>query len=110
MTSPIAPSGPLVGKVAIVTGASAGIGHATALALARRGAFLVVTARRRDRLEALCTQVETLGGKAVFLAGDATEERTATRTVALALEAFGRLDILIANAGAGNYKNLIQQF
>jgi NADP-dependent 3-hydroxy acid dehydrogenase YdfG len=98
---------PLSGKTAIVTGASAGIGHATALALAHQGAHLVVTARRAERLDALCTQIRALGGRAVFLAGDAAEDQTAKHTVQLALSTFGRLDILINNAGAGNYKNLV---
>jgi NADP-dependent 3-hydroxy acid dehydrogenase YdfG len=98
---------PLSGKIAIVTGASAGIGYATALALAHQGAHLVVTARRAGRLDALCTEIRSFGGRAVFHAGDAAEEQTAKHTVQLALSTFGRLDILINNAGAGNYKNLV---
>ena len=97
----------LSGKTALVTGASAGIGHATALAFAAQGANLIVTARREDRLRDLCAQIESAGGKAVFLTGDAMEESTAEQAVALALDTFGSLDILIANAGIGNYKNLI---
>ena len=107
MTNQPASTRPLEGKVALVTGASAGIGHATALALARRGASLVVTARRQDRLEDLCTQIRSMDGEAIFLAGDATEEASALAAVGLALKTFGHLDILIANAGAGNYKNLV---
>ena len=102
----IPPSTTLHGKVVLVTGASAGIGHDAALAFARQGANLVVTARRAERLAALCTQIETLGTQAVYFAGDAVEENTAEQTVALALSTFGKLDILINNAGAGNYKNL----
>ncbi|CAN5734001.1 SDR family NAD(P)-dependent oxidoreductase [soil metagenome] len=97
----------LTGKVVLITGASAGIGHATALAFARQGAALVVTARRADRLDALCAEIQAAGGKAVFYAGDAAEEATAHQAVTLAIETFGRLDILINNAGAGNYKNLV---
>ncbi len=97
----------LSGKVAIITGASAGIGHATTLALARHGAHLVVTARRAERLDALCAQIQAAGGRCVFHAGDAANEHTAKHTVQLALSTFGRLDILINNAGAGNYKNLV---
>ena len=97
----------LSGKTALVTGASAGIGWATAISLARHGANLVVTARRAERLRSLCNDIETLGAKAVFHAGDAAEESTAQQAIELALATFGRLDILINNAGAGNYKNLI---
>jgi NADP-dependent 3-hydroxy acid dehydrogenase YdfG len=105
MTNPAAL--PLAGKVALVTGASAGIGHATALALARRGASVLVTARRQERLEDLCNQIRALDSKAAFLAGDATEDATAAEAVKLAINIFGQLDILIANAGAGNYKDLV---
>jgi len=96
----------LQNKVALVTGASAGIGQATARALAREGAKLVLTARRKDRLEQLAAQAKKLGGEAVFVTGDAREEETAKQCVALAEKSFGRVDILIANAGVGIYKNL----
>ena len=97
----------LSGKTALVTGASAGIGRATAIALAHQGANLVVTARREDRLRQLCAEIESLGAKAAFHAGDAAQETTAQQTIAHALSAFGHLDILINNAGAGNYKDLV---
>jgi NADP-dependent 3-hydroxy acid dehydrogenase YdfG len=97
----------LAGKSVLVTGASAGIGWATALALAAKGASIVVTARREQRLRELCNLIAAGGGRAVFLAGDAAEESTAEKCVALAVKQFGRLDILINNAGAGNYKNLV---
>jgi NADP-dependent 3-hydroxy acid dehydrogenase YdfG len=97
----------LAGKTVLVTGASAGIGRATALALAAKGASLVVTARREQRLRELCDLIGAAGGKAVYLAGDASEEATAVACVALVVKQFGRLDILICNAGAGNYKNLV---
>jgi 3-oxoacyl-[acyl-carrier protein] reductase len=97
----------LAGKTALITGASAGIGWATALAFAAKGANVVVTARREQRLRELCDLIAVQGGRAVYRAGDAADEATAQACVALALEQFGRLDILINNAGAGNYKNLV---
>ena len=97
----------LEGKVALITGASAGIGQACARALAGEGARLVLTARRKERLDALKKEAESLGTAAVCLTGDAREEQTAIETVKAAVDAFGRLDILINNTGAGNYKNLV---
>jgi len=97
----------LEGKVALITGASAGIGQAAARALAREGAKLVLTARRQDRLEALAAEAMQLGGEAVFVTGDIREEQTSIAAVEAAKKAFGRIDILIANAGVGNYKNLV---
>jgi NADP-dependent 3-hydroxy acid dehydrogenase YdfG len=97
----------LEGKVALITGASAGIGQACARALAAEGAQLVLTARRKERLDALKKEAESLGTVAVSVAGDAREEQTAIETVKAAVDAYGRLDILVNNAGAGNYKNLV---
>ena len=97
----------LNGKVALITGASAGIGQACARALAEEGARLVLTARRQERLTELQQQAEKLGTQAISVLGDAREERTATNAVEAALQAFGRIDILINNTGVGNYKNLI---
>lgn len=97
----------LAGKTAIITGASAGIGWATALAFAEKGARVVVTARREQRLRELCDLIGARDGKAVYVAGDAAEEATAQACVALAVKQFGCLDVLINNAGAGNYKNLV---
>jgi 3-oxoacyl-[acyl-carrier protein] reductase len=97
----------LQGKVALITGASAGIGRACARALAGEGARLVLTARRQERLDALKKEAESLGTEAVSISGDAREEETAIRTVKAAADVFGRIDILINNTGAGNYKNLV---
>jgi NADP-dependent 3-hydroxy acid dehydrogenase YdfG len=98
----------LTGKVALITGATAGIGRACARALARDGARLVLTGRREDRLEELKHEAEKYSTQAISVAGDAREERTATKTVEAAIQAFGQIDILVNNAGAGNYKNLIE--
>jgi NADP-dependent 3-hydroxy acid dehydrogenase YdfG len=97
----------LSGKVALITGASAGIGQACARALAEEGARLVLTARRQDRLDRLKEEAEKLGTQAISVLGDAREQRTATDTVKAAMDNFGRIDILINNTGAGNYKNLV---
>jgi NADP-dependent 3-hydroxy acid dehydrogenase YdfG len=97
----------LTGKVALITGASAGIGQACARALAQEGAHLVLTARRQERLDQLKREAEKAGTEAISVIGDAREESTAIKTVEAATQAFGRIDILINNTGTGNYKNLI---
>ncbi len=97
----------LLGKTAIVTGASAGIGRACAIALAEEGAQIVLVARRKDRLEAVVKQIKAAGGEAIAVIGDARKEATAIKAVAAAQKSFGRVDILINNAGVGNYKNLV---
>jgi len=100
-------SGKLSGKTALITGASAGIGWASALSLAGAGANLVLTARRSERLAELESLAQKAGGKAVTVVGDAKEEATAMRAVKAAKDSFGSLDILINNVGIGNYKNLV---
>jgi 3-oxoacyl-[acyl-carrier protein] reductase len=97
----------LSGKTALITGASAGIGWASALALAGEGANLVLTARRQERLVELESAALNAGGRAVSLVGDATLEETALGVVNLAIKSFGTLDILINNVGIGNYKNIV---
>lgn len=94
-------------KAVIITGASAGIGQACARALAGEGASLVLTARRQERLETLKKELAGAGSEAVTVTGDARDEETAIQTVKAALDAFGRIDVLINNAGMGNYKNLV---
>ncbi len=89
----------LQGKTAIVTGASSGIGRATARLFAREGARVVVTARRRAELDTLVSEIETRGGEAVAIAGDIREEATAKALVETALDRFGGLDIAFDNAG-----------
>jgi 3-oxoacyl-[acyl-carrier protein] reductase len=100
-------AGKLTGKVAIVTGASAGIGRESARALAGEGATVVVTARREERLTELAAEIEAMGAKALIVAGDAREEDTAQRAVQAAIDNFGKIDILINNTGVGIYKNLV---
>jgi NAD(P)-dependent dehydrogenase (short-subunit alcohol dehydrogenase family) len=90
----------LTGKVAIVTGASRGIGEAIALLFAREGASVVLVARTRPALEAIAHRIEDEGGAAAVLAGDATTEETNRAMVALAHERFGRLTTLVASIGA----------
>lgn len=89
----------LTNKVAIVTGASAGIGRATAKLFAVEGAKLVVGARRESELSALVAEITAEGGSAVALAGDVRSEDYAEALVALAVEKYGRLDIGFNNAG-----------
>ena len=86
----------LDGTVALVTGASSGIGEATALALAEEGAAVVLVARRRDRLEALA---ERISGRALVVESDVTDLSQAQGAVAAAVGELGRLDILVNNAG-----------
>ena len=89
----------LADKVAIVTGASSGIGHATAKLFAREGAKVVVTARRQAELDKLVAQIEEAGGQAVAVAGDVRDEALAKRVVETAVRRFGGLDIAFNNAG-----------
>jgi NAD(P)-dependent dehydrogenase (short-subunit alcohol dehydrogenase family) len=89
----------LEGKVALITGASSGIGRATALLFAAEGAKVVVGARRAAELDQLVTEITAAGGQAAALAGDVRSEAYAKALVALAVERFGRLDIAFNNAG-----------
>ena len=89
----------LNGRTALVTGASSGIGHATALAFAQAGARVAVAARRSERLEELTRRIREAGGEAVVITADFSIEAEAQRAVHEAERAFGRLDILVNNAG-----------
>ena len=89
----------LSGKVVAITGASSGIGEATALTLAKAGASVALGARRKDRIDALAARIEDEGGTAVALEVDVTDEAQARAFVAAANDRLGRLDSLINNAG-----------
>lgn len=91
-------AGALVGTVALVTGASSGIGEATALALAAEGAAVAIAARRRDRLQRLADQIGG-SGRALILETDVTDEDRVREMVARTVAEFGRLDTLVNNAG-----------
>ena len=89
----------LSGCAALVTGASSGIGQATAAELASLGADVVVVARRKDRLDDLVARIQAAGGSASAIVADITDESAAQDVVAQTVERHGRLDILVNNAG-----------
>ena len=91
----------LRGAVVAVTGASAGIGRECVLAFAREGARLAAAARRLDRLEALATEVRALGAEALVMKTDVGDAEDVKRFVQATVERFGRLDVLVNNAGYG---------
>ncbi len=92
-------SSKLTGTVALVTGASSGIGAATARRLAEHGAAVALVARRKDRLEVLAAEIEKTGGTALAVEADITDRIQAEAAVQQAVDRFGRLDILVNNAG-----------
>ncbi|MEU3920227.1 SDR family NAD(P)-dependent oxidoreductase [Streptomyces sp. NPDC029004] len=89
----------LDGTVALVTGASSGIGHATALELAREGASVALVGRREDRLTGLAAEISEAGGEALVVPADITTAQAAAEAVERTVEGLGRLDILVNNAG-----------
>ncbi|PYV93568.1 MAG: short chain dehydrogenase [Acidobacteria bacterium] len=91
----------LQNRVLIITGASAGIGRETALLFARERCRLVLAARRQDRLESLLAEIKSLGGEAVSLPIDVSDQDQVEHLVRATAERFGRLDILVNNAGYG---------
>ena len=96
----------LTGRVAVITGASSGIGAATALAFARAGMPVVLGARRAERLRELAERIENTGGRARPVPTDVVQSDQVERLVAEAVEAFGRLDVLVNNAGVGYFAPL----
>jgi NADP-dependent 3-hydroxy acid dehydrogenase YdfG len=89
----------VTGKVVAITGASSGIGEATALELAAQGAAVVLGARRTDRLNAVAEQIRASGGRVEVLSTDVTRRADLEQLVATAVERFERLDVLVSNAG-----------
>jgi NADP-dependent 3-hydroxy acid dehydrogenase YdfG len=89
------------GKVVVITGASSGIGRATAKLLAERGAFVVLGARNEGALAAIVREMAVAGGKAAFKATDVRRRSDLEALVALAIERAGRLDVIVNNAGIG---------
>jgi NADP-dependent 3-hydroxy acid dehydrogenase YdfG len=90
---------PLEGTGALVTGASSGIGEATALHLAAAGAVVALVARRVERLNSLAEQIERAGGKSMVIEADVTDQTAAEASVRTAVQALGRIDVLVNNAG-----------
>ena len=88
-------------RVVAITGASSGIGRATALWLGRSGAAVAICARRRNRLEAVAAEIVAAGGQALPLVADVTRAADMEELVARTIERFGRLDVMICNAGFG---------
>lgn len=98
----------LAGKVALVTGASSGMGRATALALANQGAKVTSTARRLDRLEALVGEIKSHGKEAIAVKMDVTNRSEVDAAVSATITNFGRLDILVNNAGVLDYAMFLE--
>ncbi len=96
----------LASRVVTITGASSGIGHATARRVAAEGAAVVVSARRADRLHALVEEIEAAGGRALAVPGDVTSHGEMTSLVDRTVAAFGRIDVMICNAGIGYHGTL----
>src|ERR1700724_1666390 len=95
----------LQGRVALVTGGGRGIGRAIALALAREGARVAVTARTGSELEEVVTAIRSQGGHAVALAADLSDRATVRRLIPQVAETVGPVDILVNNAGVGSSSN-----
>lgn len=98
----------LRGRVALVTGASKGIGRAAAITLARAGADVVITARSGDALNAAAREIEACGVRALAVAADATDVAAVARLRERALQAFPRVDILVNNVGIARYASFAE--
>ncbi len=99
---------PLEDRVVAITGASSGIGRAAAVRLAGEGASVALLARRAERLDELARTMAASGGRAIAVPGDVTSPEDTRRLVARAVDTWGRLDVMIANAGLGYHGSLEQ--
>jgi len=86
-------------KVVVITGASSGIGEATAMLLAEKGAKLVLAARRKEKLESIVEKIKEKSGDAVYLVTDVTKRKDNQNLVDFAIETYGKVDVLFLNAG-----------
>ena len=98
----------LTNKVALITGASSGIGRASAIALAGQGASVAIAARRVEKLEELKKEIEGKGGKALVIPMDVTKRESVDAGIAQTVVTFGRLDILLNNAGALDHSPFLE--
>jgi uncharacterized protein len=96
------------GMTALVTGASSGIGRLLSLRFAREGARVALVARRRSELEALATEIATAGGAAFPISCDVSDPASVQETCAKALDHFGRIDLLVNNAGYGHHRTFLE--
>jgi NAD(P)-dependent dehydrogenase (short-subunit alcohol dehydrogenase family) len=99
----------LEGKVALITGGGTGIGAACARAFAQEGAAVVITGRRKDVLENVVREIEKANGRALAVAGSVTDEPHARSAVAQAVRTFGKLDVLVNNAGVGEFGKVLHE-
>ena len=99
----------LQGKVALITGGNAGIGEAIARRFAREGASVVITGRRKDLLDKVVNDIAGEGGRALAIAGSVADETHASAAVDQAVRTFGKLNILVNNAGIGAFGKLLHE-
>src|SRR5439155_1155388 len=99
----------LEGRVALITGASKGVGRVMSRMFAREGAAVICAARSRDLVEETTALVKADGGRAIAVVGDAAVEADVQRIVQAGLEAFGTLDTLVSNAGAGGTTRAVEE-